>query len=472
MLKQRASLVSFFLFLLDEAVTVAAFVSAYWIRHSLIRPLIGGPLYPFPRYLFILYTVIPVWALLFWFTGLYRSHRTIPFAREAGEILKVVAGGGFSLALLLFLTKSGPEISRFFILLFLVLNALFLMAHRLAVRGMSRAVRRKGYNFRNILIVGTDRRARNFEETILRHPWWGIIPTGFIEPDGEEPEVDRSRVLGKIGDLPRLLEETVVDEVIFVVSPTRLGLLEETFLLCEELGIRTRVVMEYLPRQMAKVFVEMVEGVPVLTFTTAPIDATSLLVKRILDVTLSLLLLALASPLMLLAALLVKLTSPGPVLFRQVRCGLNGRNFTLFKFRSMYRDAEERRKDLAHLNVMDGPVFKAPNDPRITPVGRLLRSFSLDELPQLWNILRGDMSFVGPRPPVPQEVREYQRWQRRRLSMKPGLTGLWQVSGRNTVDFDTWMKLDLEYIDTWSLWLDVRIILRTIPTVLSRRGAM
>ncbi len=175
---------------------------------------------------------------------------------------------------------------------------------------------------------------------------------------------------------------------------------------------------------------------------------------------------------MLLAALLVKLTSRGPAFFRQTRCGLNGRSFTLWKLRTMVADAHERLHEVAHLNEHDGPVFKAVGDPRVTPFGRFIRRFSLDELPQLWNVLRGDMSLVGPRPPLPDEVARYERWQRRRLSMKPGVTGLWQVSGRNEIpDFDEWMALDLAYIDNWSLTLDLKILLRTIPVVLTGRGA-
>ncbi|HSU82406.1 MAG TPA: sugar transferase, partial [Thermoanaerobaculia bacterium] len=168
---------------------------------------------------------------------------------------------------------------------------------------------------------------------------------------------------------------------------------------------------------------------------------------------------------------LVKLTSRGAVLYRQTRCGLNGRSFTLYKFRTMVADAHERRQEFLHLNEMNGPVFKLKSDPRVTRLGRLLRRFSLDELPQLWNVLRGDMSLVGPRPPIPEEVAQYQRWQRRRLAMKPGLTCLWQISGRNDVDFDRWMQLDLEYIDSWSPMLDLKILLKTVPVVLSGRGA-
>ena len=172
-----------------------------------------------------------------------------------------------------------------------------------------------------------------------------------------------------------------------------------------------------------------------------------------------------------LIALLVRWSSPGPVIYRQLRCGLNGRRFWLYKFRSMHQDAEQQQQQVAHLNEMDGPVFKIARDPRTTPIGRFLRKTSLDELPQLCNVLKGDMSFVGPRPPLPQEVAQYEQWQRRRLRMKPGLTCLWALEGRNEINFARWMKLDMEYIDNWSLALDFKILLRTIPRVLSGRGA-
>ena len=179
----------------------------------------------------------------------------------------------------------------------------------------------------------------------------------------------------------------------------------------------------------------------------------------------------LALPVIAVVVLLIKLTEGGQVLYTQTRCGLNGRRFKLYKFRTMVEGAEDRKQDLLHLNEMSGPVFKLSSDPRVTNLGRFLRRFSLDELPQLWNVLRGDMSLVGPRPPIPAEVANYQRWQRRRLSMKPGLTCLWQISGRNQLDFDHWMQLDLEYIDHWSPWLDLKILAKTVPAVLSGRGA-
>ena len=216
---------------------------------------------------------------------------------------------------------------------------------------------------------------------------------------------------------------------------------------------------------------EDLDGVPLLTFSTGPTSVGGLFFKRALDIVLAGILLVLALPILAVLAVLIRLSSSGAVLFRQTRCGRNGRLFTLYKFRTMSPDAEERRREIEHLNEMDGPVFKAKNDPRVTRFGRFLRKFSLDELPQLWNVLLGDMSLVGPRPPIPDEVAQYERWQRRRLAMKPGLTCLWQISGRNELDFEQWMQLDLAYIDNWSPWLDFKILARTVPVVLSGKGA-
>jgi exopolysaccharide biosynthesis polyprenyl glycosylphosphotransferase len=242
--------------------------------------------------------------------------------------------------------------------------------------------------------------------------------------------------------------------------------------LCEERGTTARVTIDFFPHIISKTHLEEMDGLPLLTFSTTPKNELLLILRRIFDMIGSIVLILLLSPLLLLIILLIRLESPGPVIYRQVRVGLNGRKFTFFKFRSMVQGADERRNDLAVHNIMSGPVFKMRDDPRVTRVGRFLRKSSLDELPQLVNVLWGDMSFVGPRPPIPEEVEQYQGWQRRRLSMKPGITGLWQVSGRNQIDFDQWMKLDLEYIDHWSLWLDFKILLKTIPTVIFGRGAM
>ena len=275
-----------------------------------------------------------------------------------------------------------------------------------------------------------------------------------------------------LADLPHLLRSSVIDEVIFAVDSRRLAELEEVFLLCDEEGVRTRVSVDFFPHVNSQVYLDRLGASRLLTFSAAPHDEIRLFVKRRLtDIALASAALVLITPFMLLIALLIRLTSPGPAIFRQERCGLNGRRFTFYKFRSMCDNAHQMREGLEHLSERK-LALKIPNDPRLTSVGRWLRKFSIDELPQLLGmVLKGDMSLVGPRPAVPEEVDQYKRWQRRRLRMRPGLTCLWAVCGRDAVDFETWMKLDMQYIDSWSLALDWKIILRTIPQVLSGRGA-
>jgi len=312
---------------------------------------------------------------------------------------------------------------------------------------------------------------------IHEHKYWGYKLIGFVSDGHRLPNGwARYRVFGSVPDLKHILEESgqfsePLDEIVFAVTRKKLDEMKQIFLLCEELGIRARVAMNFFQNRVARIEIEELEGIPFLTFTTTPSNESQLAFKRLLDIAVSAGLLVFAAQVIFLAALLIKMTSPGSVLFKQKRVGLNGRRFTLYKFRTMIEDAHARRDEVTHLNEMSGPVFKSKADPRVTPIGRVLRKFSLDEIPQLWNVLKGDMSLVGPRPPIPEEVASYHRWHRRRLSMKPGLTCLWQISGRNDIDFDRWMQMDLQYIDNWSPSLDLKILLRTIPAVISGRGA-
>jgi exopolysaccharide biosynthesis polyprenyl glycosylphosphotransferase len=295
---------------------------------------------------------------------------------------------------------------------------------------------------------------------------------GFVSP---EDGVPAARIGGyevfPLESVSGILQDHVVDEIVFAVNLQELARLEPVMQHCADLGIRTRVQLEFLPSAYSRVYLENFRDVQLLSLSSAPDSELHLFFKRAIDVLLSFASLVILSPFLLAIAAMIRATSPGPVLFRQTRCGLGGRRFTLYKFRSMINNAEQMRAELRQLNELDGPVFKISDDPRITPVGRWLRRFSLDELPQLWNVFRGDMSFVGPRPAVPDEVEQYEDWQRRRLRMRPGLTCIWVLEGRSHVDFNRWMQLDLKYIDNWSLWLDAKIFLRTIPIVLSGRGA-
>ena len=479
MLRQKATLVARIVYFVDLALTTLAFFSAFYLR-NLVLPLLAPErfptgLYPLQEYLKVYPIVLIIWSVLLFTYHSYHSHRTIPVSREALTILRVVVVGNVILATLAYLIPL-RQLSRAWFILFGVLSALFLVIEKIAVRVLARYVRAKGLNYRTILIVGTGRRALEVARMVTEHKYWGYKILGFVSDGHRLPNGwGRYRIFGFVPDLKSLLEDgefvEPIDEIVFAVTRKKLDEMKQIFLYCEELGIRARVAMNFFQNRVARIEIEQLEGIPFLTFTTTPSDETQLAFKRLLDIAVSSALLLLATPVILFAALCIKLTSPGSVLFKQQRVGLNGRSFTLYKFRTMIADAHERRCEVDHLNEMNGPVFKMKGDPRVTPIGRVLRKFSLDELPQLWNVLKGDMSLVGPRPPIPEEVASYHRWHRRRLSMKPGLTCLWQISGRNEIDFDRWMQLDLQYIDNWSPGLDLKILLRTIPAVLSGRGA-
>ena len=481
MLKQQASVIARLFFLVDLALTAAAFFVAFFVRDSLLPALMPhqfpGGLYPLDTYVKILPLVLIIWTLLFFSHHAYHSHRTIPIASEVWTTLRIVFFGIFILATVAWLVPLN-HLSRSWFVLFGLFDALFLVSEKLFVRLIARWVRVRGYNYRTVLIVGTGRQGREIVRLIERHRSWGYKVVGFISDGHRLPGPwGRYRVFGDMGELKRIVESASngqsepVDEIVFALTRRKLEACESIVTLCEELGIRTRIAMNFFPNTVARVEFEELDGIPFVTYTTTPSNEMHLLGKRLLDVAGSALMLVVAMPVMVVAALAIRLTSHGAVLFRQERVGLNGRTFTLYKFRTMMEDAHDRRSEVAHLNEMRGPVFKTRRDPRVTIVGRWLRKFSLDELPQLWNVLRGDMSLVGPRPPIPEEVNLYERWQRRRLSMKPGLTCLWQVSGRNEVDFERWIELDLQYIDNWSPALDLKILLRTIPAVLSGKGA-
>jgi exopolysaccharide biosynthesis polyprenyl glycosylphosphotransferase len=273
-------------------------------------------------------------------------------------------------------------------------------------------------------------------------------------------------------DINQILEKHPVHQVFLTGRAWDKEILYTIADSCEELGVAFSMDANFLGLRVAKAELNDIEGWSVLSFTSTPSSEEAMIIKRLMDMLGAGIGLLLLSPLLLLTAILIKIQDPkGGILFGQERSGLYGRTFKMWKFRSMVRNAEALREELEAENEMDGPVFKIKRDPRITGIGRFIRKTSIDELPQLWNVFVGDMSLVGPRPPIPAEVEKYERWQMRRLSMRPGITCIWQVSGRNNIDFDTWMKLDLQYIDNWTLFLDVKLLLKTVPVVLLRQGA-
>jgi exopolysaccharide biosynthesis polyprenyl glycosylphosphotransferase len=379
-----------------------------------------------------------------------------------------------ALCLVLFEYVLRLDLSRFFLGLFSAYAWVLLLLFRLTAGRVVGVIRREFAAPHYVMVVGTGERAIRMAEALELSAEYGVRLRGFLSEQLEnapsEIALGSLYKVQPIGELPSILRQHVVDEIIFAVGSESLANLEEVFLLCDEEGVRTRVAVDFFPHVNSTVSLDRFGSTPLLTFTAAPYDEIRLLVKRAIDIAIAAAGLVVLAPFMAAISILIRLTSPGPVIFRQVRCGLNGRRFLFYKFRSMCRNAEDLRPALEHLNTRE-TVFKIPHDPRLTSIGRYLRKFSIDEWPQLWNVLRGDMSLVGPRPAVPGEVDRYQRWQRRRLRMRPGLTCLWAISGRDNVDFETWMKLDMQYIDNWSLALDWKILLRTIPRVLIGHGA-
>jgi exopolysaccharide biosynthesis polyprenyl glycosylphosphotransferase len=324
------------------------------------------------------------------------------------------------------------------------------------------------------VIVGTSESAAELGSLLEEGANLGLELLAFSYAGDEPPAAPALRrryPILPVDKLSELLHSHVVDEVLFAVNREDLAGLEALMQQCEQEGIHMRMHLDFLPRGFNHVFVERLGQIPLLTFASSPQNDFALAFKRLVDVVVAAAALLALCPVFLALALLIKLTSRGPVFYRQTRCGLGGRRFQLLKFRSMVANADQLLPNLEQFNERDGPAFKMRNDPRCTRVGRWMRILSLDELPQLWNVLLGHMSLVGPRPPLPDEVDQYQPWQRRRLRMRPGMTCLWALEGRSQLRFDNWVRLDLLYIDNWSVWLDFKILLKTIPAVLSGRGA-
>ncbi len=440
----------------DAILTIAAFEAAYATRTSLSFEKLFF-LRPVPHILILLFSAV-VWMAIGSFQRVYEYLDTAKPKRLAMDTLRQAAIGIVLVIIFQYFLQLEPPLSRSFLLLFFVFNLFLIAAFRWYAPYLVGAFQRGFGSPYHIVLVGAPEKTAVLEQQLCQNTPFRIQVSARLL----EEECDRI--------LTDLLGRQIVDEVIFDVDSSHLPALEEVLLHCDEEGVRTRVAIDFFPHVNSEITLDRVGNASLLTFSAAPMDDLRLVLKRAFDVVVSALALLLLSPLFLAICILVKITSPGPVIFSQARCGLNGRRFTMYKFRSMVEDAEILKPQYSHLSQRT-IAFKVFKDPRVTLLGRLLRRFSLDELPQLYNVLRGDMSIVGPRPPVPDEVDRYERWQRRRLRMRPGLTCLWAVSGRDRIDFNTWMRLDISYIENWSLGLDWSIILRTIPHVLAGRGA-
>jgi exopolysaccharide biosynthesis polyprenyl glycosylphosphotransferase len=366
-------------------------------------------------------------------------------------------------------------ISRLFIGYFVLISLCLLLIVKVGGRLALFLFRKLGYNTRNIIVVGCSDKAFDFINLIERHRHWGLNFIGIVHATMELPEENftKFKMLGRLDNLIEICKVHPVDEVVFCLSKEYLTLLDDHVRELEILGVTVRMVLDLFDLETSKTELSYFhDEIPMLTFHSKVLDANQLFLKRGMDIVGSMVGLALTMVVLPFVALAIKLDSPGPLIFGQKRVRENGRLFTCWKFRSMYQNADERKQELLLHNEMSGAMFKMQNDPRITRVGNFLRKTSLDELPQFWNVLRGEMSLVGTRPPTPDEVDTYDNWHRRRISIKPGITGLWQVSGRNKIqDFDEVVRLDLLYIDTWSLWFDLKIIAKTVLVVIKHQGS-
>jgi exopolysaccharide biosynthesis polyprenyl glycosylphosphotransferase len=418
--------------------------------------------------------MLGIWYLAFLVQGIYRSHRLSSLWEELAEVGKAVF---FSSAALLIVAQLGKwQTITVWTSVSIGLIALFLIGGTRALLRLNlRRLRFRGHNLKKLVIIGTGSRAEWFAKQILNRADYGYKLIGYVDSKSRFNNNGLSKVpwLGDVPDLARIISTEIIDEV-FIALPikSQYSQIESAISLLEEQGIMVHLASDLFPHKLARSRPWEFEGAPLLSLHSAPQVSWRTEIKRLIDVVGSALLLLFSLPVLMIVAIAIKLDSPGPVLFVQERVGLNKRRFRMFKFRTMRRDAESLMKDLEHLNEKSGPIFKIRKDPRITRVGRWLRITSIDELPQLLNVFLGDMSIVGPRPlSVRDALRMEEAWQKRRFSVKPGLTCLWQVSGRSNLSFEQWMQLDLEYIDRWSLILDWSILLRTIPAILTARGA-
>lgn len=481
MIRLRHKLLIRSLRLLDQAMLAAIAAATIYFRPDI--GLIGISPQPEPSY--VLSDVAAVlllalgWVAIFDGCVRYRADRFVTIRAQLRDLAKATTLSSVWL-LVISVVFSVDSINNVNIFLFWGSVTVLGILTRLFVRMLLMGARRSGYNYRFLLVIGTNERSRELAGRIEESPELGYKLVGFVAENDEAADEwrkagdPRRRVLGTVDELQSVLtdQDVRVDEVMVCLPvEARFADIARIIKLARDLGVVLRLLPELEDTNiLSKMHVEQFNGECVVTLFRERM-LFQLLLKRVADLVISGIALALLSPILIVVAIVIKITSPGPVFFSQTRIGMNQRNFKLFKFRSMVVDAEERKAALAHLNEIDGPAFKIENDPRITRIGRFIRKTSIDELPQLFNVLRGEMSLVGPRPPLPEEVKEYQWLFRRRLSVKPGITCVWQVSGRNNITFERWMEMDHEYIENWSLWLDFKILFQTIPAVLFGRGA-
>ncbi len=467
---EKWNLINFILGLIDIIAIAFAFEIAYIINYFEF----GGRFFFERRDMTLLFLgILPVWLITMYLIKVTEIPRTKNYRTLISEYIQSGIAVLIILMIFYFVFKLA-YISRLFLIEFAFLGFLFLLLVRIFEYKVFKVYRAKGHNFINVVLI-VDESAISFIDDLYTNLEWGYR-IAFIFSSSQEIRDKYGRIYRILPEkskmvLHELMEVDTIDEVIYFKKESVPSELRNTIRSCEELGVVFRLRYKDMPLNLTNAFASMIGEEKFLTFINVPYKPFALVVKKFMDISVSVVALIILAPIMLIISLLIKLTSKGPVIYRQPRVGLRGRQFDLYKFRTMVVNADQIRKELETKNEADGPVFKIKNDPRITPVGGFLRKTGLDELPQLINVLKGEMSLIGPRPPLKSETEQYKRWQLRRLSVKPGLSCFWQIiPDRNSVKFEKWMEMDLAYIDNWSPRLDFIILFKTIKTVFHRTG--
>ena len=459
--------------IIDAIVLVLSYFLAWLIRF--VGPMAATAVRTrsFQQYMLMLVFIVPVYLLLYQAFTLYTPMRMQGRRLVLANIVKANSLGLLILMFTFYMIDES-DFSRSTYIMFYVINIVLQWCARMLIFALLRDMREKGLNQKQMICVGYSRAAEEYIDRVLANPQWGYVIRGILDdnvPAGTEYK--GIKVLGRIANLNIILPENRLDEIAITLGLSEYYRLEEIVALCEKSGVHTKFIPDYNNIIPTRPYTEDLDGLPVIHVRKIPLaNSFNSFIKRVIDIIGSLGLILLFSIPMLVVAIIIKTTSKGPLIFKQERVGLHNKPFKMYKFRSMYIDAEERKKELQSRNEVKGLMFKMENDPRITRVGKFIRKTSIDELPQFYNVVKGDMSLVGTRPPTEDEFEKYNQYYRRRISMTPGLTGMWQVSGRSEIEnFDDVVKYDLQYIDNWSLWLDIKILFKTIWVVFAGKGS-
>lgn len=460
------------LVLSDAVLIYSAFILAYWIRYSLE---IGPPIQQrvaFDAYQPLAGLLLGIMVGVLLLKGAYRTRMSTDVV---DEFIAVFSAATISVAGIVVITSMlhQDQYSRGVVVYVWLLVIALVGLGRVLYRLLQGYCHRRGWGTRRVLVVGSSDAGKIAMQSMTNRPDLGYQLAGFVYhgPAAQIRDFGRFRALGTVSDIPELIESGQIDDVIIALPASAHEEVWPILALCEQHGVGLKLIPDLFEMNLSRVRVDDIAGIPLLDVRERPVRRLERVVKRVVDVGLSCLALLITLPLTVLIMLLIRLETRGPAVLRQERMGTGGQAFRCYKLRTMRRDADELRPALQSMNDTAGPIFKIKDDPRQTKIGRRIRRWSLDELPQLLNVLKGDMSIVGPRPPLPAEVAEYEGWQLRRLEVKPGMTGMWQVSGRSDLSFDEMVLMDIYYVDNWSLALDARILLRTVFAVLGRHGA-